>query len=31
MFHVSKRSGRTDDEVLDALADGVAAWWGERA
>ena len=25
-FHVPKRSGRTDDEVLDALAAAVAEW-----
>ena len=25
-FHVLKRSGRTDDEVLDELADATAAW-----
>ncbi len=25
-FHVLKRSGRTDDEVLDELADGAARW-----
>ncbi|MEM7416013.1 MAG: alpha/beta family hydrolase [Gemmatimonadota bacterium] len=25
-FHVPKRSGRTDDEVLDELSDQVAAW-----
>ncbi len=25
-FHVLKRSGRTDDEVLDELADAVAEW-----
>jgi predicted alpha/beta-hydrolase family hydrolase len=25
-FHVLKRSGRTDDEVLDELADAVAVW-----
>ena len=26
MFHVLKRSGRTDPEVLDELADAIAAW-----
>ena len=26
MFHVLKRSGRTDEQVLDELADAVAAW-----
>ena len=26
MFHVLKRSGRTDDEVLDELAAAVAEW-----
>lgn len=25
-FHVLKRSGRTDDEVLDEVADAIAAW-----
>jgi len=29
-FHVLKRSGRTDAQVLDALADAVAAWGAER-
>jgi predicted alpha/beta-hydrolase family hydrolase len=29
-FHVLKRGGRTDDEVLDELAATVAAWAGER-
>jgi uncharacterized protein len=29
-FHVPKRSGRTDDQVLDELADAVAGWAGER-
>lgn len=28
-FHVLKRSGRTDEEVLDELADGVARWGRE--
>ena len=28
-FHVLKRSGRSDDEVLDELADTVAAWAAE--
>jgi predicted alpha/beta-hydrolase family hydrolase len=28
-FHVLKRSGRTDDEVLDELAATVAAWAAE--
>lgn len=27
-FHVLKRSGRSDDEVLDELADAVAGWVG---
>jgi predicted alpha/beta-hydrolase family hydrolase len=26
MFHVLKKSGRTDDQVMDELADTVAAW-----
>ena len=26
MFHVLKRSGRTDEQVLDELADSVASW-----
>jgi len=30
MFHVLKRSGRTDEQVLDELADAVAAWSQER-
>jgi hypothetical protein len=25
-FHVPKRSGRTDDDVLDELADAVVVW-----
>ena len=25
-FHVLKRSGRTDDEVLDEICDAFAAW-----
>lgn len=29
-FHVLKRSGRTDDEVLDELADAVAGWEAVR-
>jgi hypothetical protein len=29
-FHVLKRSGRTDDEVLDELADATAGWLAER-
>ena len=29
-FHVLKRSGRTDAEVLDEISDRVAAWIGER-
>jgi len=28
MFHVLKKSGRTDDQVMDELADTVAAWSG---
>jgi predicted alpha/beta-hydrolase family hydrolase len=31
MFHVLKKSGRTDEQVLDELADAVAAWGRERA
>jgi hypothetical protein len=30
MFHVLKRSGRTNEQVLDELADTVAAWSRER-
>jgi predicted alpha/beta-hydrolase family hydrolase len=30
-FHVLKRSGRTDEQVLDELADDVAAWQGTLA
>jgi hypothetical protein len=30
MFHVPKRSGRTDEQVLDGLAGAVAAWREER-
>ena len=30
-FHVLKRSGRTDEEALDRLADAVAGWVGTRA
>jgi hypothetical protein len=30
-FHVLKRSGRSDDEVLDSLADATAAWMEEVA
>jgi predicted alpha/beta-hydrolase family hydrolase len=29
-FHVLKRSGRSDDQVLDELAATVAVWAGER-
>jgi len=29
MFHVLKKSGRSDEPVLDELADAVAAWSGE--
>jgi len=29
-FHVLKKSGRTDADVLDELADGVAAWVEEK-
>jgi len=29
MFHVLKRSGRTDDQVLDELATAVAEWPGD--
>jgi predicted alpha/beta-hydrolase family hydrolase len=29
MFHVLKKSGRSDEQVLDELADAVAAWSGE--
>ena len=28
-FHVLKRSGRTDAEVLDSLADAVTGWVGD--
>jgi hypothetical protein len=28
MFHVLKKSGRSDEQVLDELADTVAAWSG---
>lgn len=31
MFHVLKRSGRTDEQVLDELADTLAVWSAERA
>ncbi|TMA23551.1 MAG: alpha/beta hydrolase [Deltaproteobacteria bacterium] len=31
MFHVLKKSGRTDEQVLDELADTVAAWSQERS
>ena len=30
-FHVRKRSGATDEQVLDALADAIAEWPGARA
>jgi hypothetical protein len=30
-FHVLKRSGRTDEQVLDELADAVAEWGEARA
>lgn len=30
MFHVLKKSGRTDEQVLDELADTIAAWSRER-
>ncbi len=30
-FHVPKRSGLTDDEVLDRIADGVAGWLSDQA
>lgn len=30
-FHVLKRSGRTDDEVLEELAAATSGWLGERA
>lgn len=30
MFHVQKRTGRTDDEVLAELVSAVNEWWGER-
>lgn len=30
-FHVLKRSGRTDDEVLDELAERAASWMRKRA
>jgi len=29
MFHVLKKSGRTDEQVLDELADTIVAWSGE--
>ena len=29
MFHVLKKSGRTDEQVLDELADTVASWSGK--
>jgi len=29
-FHVLKRSGRTDDEVLDEMCDAFAEWAGAR-
>jgi len=29
MFHVLKKSGRSDEQVLDELADTVAAWSGK--
>ena len=31
MFHVLKRSGRTDEQVLDELAGGIAGWWEAQA
>jgi hypothetical protein len=31
MFHVLKRSGRTDEQVLDELASAVAEWREERS
>lgn len=31
MFHVLKRSGRTDEQALDELASAVAEWQGERS
>lgn len=31
MFHVLKKSGRNDEQVLDELADTIAAWSRERA
>jgi predicted alpha/beta-hydrolase family hydrolase len=30
MFHVLKKSGRTDEQILDELADTIAAWSKER-
>lgn len=30
-FHVLKRSGRTDDQVLDSVAEAVAGWMRERS
>ena len=30
-FHVRKKSGQTDEQVLDALADAIAEWPGARA
>lgn len=29
-FHVPKRSGRTDDEALDEIADAVGVWMDEN-
>jgi predicted alpha/beta-hydrolase family hydrolase len=29
MFHVPKKSGRTDEQVLDELADTILAWSGK--
>ena len=29
-FHVRKKSGRTDEQMLDELADSIAGWRGER-
>ena len=31
MFHVLKRSGRTDEQVMDELASAVAEWREERS
>jgi hypothetical protein len=30
-FHVRKKSGASDEQVLDELAQSIAGWWQERA